>query len=361
MTREEKIRKCLNENEVIRNKRIGDIESFWKIKFKHYQPIIGEMLTVLNNYHREYSINFSEDSIALENGTWKFVMFNIIIHYPEETIRNSKGDTHTIKDLFINLRICKYASGDKFCLTLTGGLRTTFTPEEFSCGFIQSHIHPLTDVFSTRALHTKFSSFKSICLGSSELRMSYIAFNSENNVDTFELLLHSLDAFIKWESLDGGPYWRIENIRYRSKDVVSIDNSSEQDSYLADTIKHERFPSLIREYIQLDNYGLPAVYEDLTLLRELVEISPSLLHSAIDANGSEIFTPMTSENVIEYIGDKFDDKPLIYFNAKPIYFRLCLENEEDNNNDNIFSPSKFKNLKIRTEYEIIKKCCEVRG
>jgi len=149
--------------------------------------------------------------------------FNVLIHYPEVIITNSKGYTHKIKDLFVVLMF--YAGR----LEDIKGFRTTFSSKEFVSGYMHSHL-PVGDIHRVN----------SFCKGSSEFNDIVIKFkNHEVTELTFKHLLFSINSFIKWESLEGGPYIKIVGILYQNVNEDEEDEEDEEDVYkfLTDELK----------------------------------------------------------------------------------------------------------------------------
>ena len=127
---------------------------------------------------------------------------NVTIHYPEILITNSYKQKHKIRDLYLTFTIsCSWSASSSYnkrILTISSILtcsRGTLTSIEYAKNYYHSHCG------------------NSFCLGYSELRdfLNEVAYTGLNS-DNFEFFTYILDDYLKWESLEGGPYRKIENL-----------------------------------------------------------------------------------------------------------------------------------------------------
>ena len=133
----------------------------------------------------------------------KDIGITVTIHYPDVEITNNIGDSHHIKDLFIVL-IFKYQSKSLW-LSEVRGFRTTFTLSEYSSGYIHSH------------LRKELGKVTMFCLGSGTplskfMNVSVRPSNKQQLEDYWIQLFNLVETYIRWESLEGGPYHYIDKI-----------------------------------------------------------------------------------------------------------------------------------------------------
>lgn len=133
---------------------------------------------------------------------------NLVIHFPKLTISNELELTHEINNLFIKFPLYNdFNTGGELY-----GLRFTFTIKEFLSSYTHSHLEP-------------GFRWRNFCLGSSEFgrdltHIYELAFDNESenranceiNEEFLLGMFLNLDAYIKWESLEGGPYKKIEEL-----------------------------------------------------------------------------------------------------------------------------------------------------
>lgn len=152
------------------------------------------------NWSIEYNCRreLLQESVGAENcsSTWK-----LYIKFPEVTITNSKKETVKIYDLITVIEFRRDFL--KLKNAYIYGAVLGATNKLYKAKFRHSHL-PLADIFC------HFSSF---CLGSSDISSMVMTLaNDEFNPYLFETFLYQLDAYVKWESLEGGPYCQMNNI-----------------------------------------------------------------------------------------------------------------------------------------------------
>lgn len=127
---------------------------------------------------------FGKERVYYESG-------NLYIHFPIINISNSLEQRHTIKDMYVKIEINR---------VYIYGWRKTLSYKEYKSSYSHSH--------------TPFNigSFSKFCLGSSvfnSLVMDVMVCKSRAN---WEMLLLSIENYLSWESLEGGPYRKIADI-----------------------------------------------------------------------------------------------------------------------------------------------------
>lgn len=123
----------------------------------------------------------------------------VILHWDKVEIGNSQGATHIMYDFYIRLRF-----NNKFTkLSEISGLRATFTLKEYWNNNPYTFSHLSTG---------RFGEWGSLCLGSTPLADMYAILQTpEFSLLVLEAFLLQLNEYVRWESLEGGPY-RASNI-----------------------------------------------------------------------------------------------------------------------------------------------------
>ncbi len=173
--------------------------------------------------------------------------FRVIVKFPELVISNSEERTHRIRDLYFSFILesalvftnISYIDEDsvsditydartgdsqlysipdchltyvlrryKIKNTLYGA-RETVTTVEFNNGYAHSHI-------PGRSRET-FTSWATCCLGHGEIGQTFVILMNEFSPELFQLFLLQLDAYARWESIEGGPHNRMSNIQAGDK------------------------------------------------------------------------------------------------------------------------------------------------
>jgi len=149
-----------------------------------------------------------------------------IIHFPKITITNSKNDEHTITDLYIQLgwRYDSNRNVSIFYNTLKG-IRLSFSPVEIYKGYIHSHL-PTLDIEEEEEEQNVRISFTDFCLGSDGISVVLASLNLQFTIDNFIILLNFINDFIRWESLEGGPYIEMTEVQDAINEYTSVDMTS---------------------------------------------------------------------------------------------------------------------------------------
>jgi hypothetical protein len=137
------------------------------------------------------------------------------IKFPEITISNTQKRSHVIKDLFVFMAFAKMSDGRYKMSSQLYGTRLKQTAKEYNSNYRHSHL----GTGGNRIL-------SSFCLGgSSTIAVSLADLSSTFNKDKFELMLYQISAYVRHESLEGGPYIRMEQIvgRPRSSSNGNLD------------------------------------------------------------------------------------------------------------------------------------------
>lgn len=135
--------------------------------------------------------------------------YTILIYFPEVVITNSKKDHHTIRELYVKIKVSK----DGLFSGSMRGVRTCVTEAELRRGYFHSHLHS----FSPNNI--KFSSF---CLGSGEINLPMSMLRSAYDKINFTLFCLHLKSYVKWESIEGSPYTFMSNIETRAASLTDI-------------------------------------------------------------------------------------------------------------------------------------------
>jgi|TARA_R110000851_G_scaffold188214_1_gene338201 hypothetical protein len=130
----------------------------------------------------------------------------VTIRFPEFEIINGKQDHRTIKDLFVTFEVnstISIASGLQ-------GRRTTFSIEDILSNYVHSHL-PSGDRDGNYGY-----AYSNFCTGSGPINNIARDMRAATGKRALRLLnayiIHIRD-YVKWESLQGGPHYRMESVR----------------------------------------------------------------------------------------------------------------------------------------------------
>jgi hypothetical protein len=139
----------------------------------------------------------------------------IKIHWPSITVSNEIGNSIEIKDLFGIVLI--YGNGRLHSLNF---VRSTFTKDQISSGYIHSHISSFYTKGEIRSLVNELKRKHSFCFGSGPIQRTLSSLSNANNFsfdpETYILFCRELDICVRVESLAGGPYIKISNVKKKT-------------------------------------------------------------------------------------------------------------------------------------------------
>lgn len=191
----------------IENDRHKSLHFLQYLTYRDYLPLNSEKK--LHNIVKIFKDKFedNQDLGFIVEGEELTPYFKVL--YPEIIIKNSIGEQHTIKNLFV-LFLFKYKRG-QWVIDSFQGLRTTLSYLEFYYNYGHSHL-PSSSI---KSYFSKLQSHK-FCLGSSTLGMSISEYNTSTEEEESSLLLegilYTLDTYVTWESLEGVPHNYIRSL-----------------------------------------------------------------------------------------------------------------------------------------------------
>jgi len=217
-----------------------------------YEDFRLKIKSIVDMFGDKWDIEF--DIIKL--GKRRVVLIkNIVIHFPELTITNTKRNSHNIKDLFMVLPLYINDSRNFIRIFDLYGFRTTFTYEEIMSRY--SHSHLSGNPYDCKQLLNEPNIFPikaHYCTGSGIINMTLGDVNAAEkfNEDTFSMLLVQMTTMVSWESLEGTPYQYINEISLK----VSNNNPDSRITYLPDTLNNNGVANVIRRLLRDESTNL---------------------------------------------------------------------------------------------------------
>lgn len=203
----------------------------------------------------------------------------IIVHFPKITISNKNKSTHEINDMFVRFGFTSNLKN----MMVPRATRTTRSIDEVIVGYIHSH------------LSTVYHGYGDFCFGDTAIARTLEDLRvSEITKDKLTGFLLQFDDYIHWESLEGGPYFKIEDLgkpdlRRAIRQQVSNSHSNDCHAPALEDYKYSIIPyiakKLLDELTPADlrfNPGLPGMYakpsaevdlDSVTLMSKLSKIT----------------------------------------------------------------------------------------
>ena len=234
---------------------------------------------------------------AWDEGECNDQLIPFYIHFPHIHITNSRNGEHDIYDLYIRLTF--YNDGGR--LQEVEGNRATYNQAEFETAYSHSHLS------SAVVNNTAWGGF---CMGAEEIVTDINELKSaslEGREELFEAFLFQLDIFLQWESLEGGPYKKIENIS-RRKNPIHIYDNHKDDAYNRFIGKHDSVNFNVQTTppkITIDPY-------DEDFMDKMVPLIPEELLVRRDSVTGEFFTDGSTNSYPDtLLGFSFKGEPVI--------------------------------------------------
>jgi len=188
-------------------------------RFKAEKKFIRESIVLFDSMASILDSTYGQDK-------WDTYNNSIVIHFTDFYITNGQSKNY-MKDLYVLL---SFNMGDKQQTIDLEGIRATVSPMEFIKSYGHSHL--------SNGCFCKGH----FCLGSGPISQTkYLLMPGDYTEDIFQLFLYQLNDYVKWESIQGGPYRRINSIYANTKvnyaKSINLDHAYKQ--FIANKCKFE--------------------------------------------------------------------------------------------------------------------------
>lgn len=187
------IEKSIKDQSENRRKEIIDL----KEKGKLFHP--SDILEIANDIFGEDRVYIPSNQIDLFLVDYTYSLY---IHFPILTITNSRKEKHIIKDLYVKFDISSDSSYSSLDINMYGR-RLTLSISEFESNYGHSHMSGRSE-----------KQFNPFCLGSSDFARLILDTKIEKTEYAWNMMLLSLENYLKWESIESGPYKYMNSICY---------------------------------------------------------------------------------------------------------------------------------------------------
>lgn len=325
-------------------KKEKDLEKLLEKKNKTEENIHEKIKNVANEFIGENNCSYTV--LNKESGY-------LYIKFKDVAIKNSSSHTTLINEIivrifFIGLYHDKKKDNINFKIGSIDGLRTLFSEDHLNSGYCHSHLRS--------GLKNNFDDF---CLGTGILSFIKNRDKVKKNDGEFENYIYSIlmnvEDYIKWESLEGGPYFTINSITSSRRNSPTINtlfylcrlNNSSESNFSESSFKN--FRDLKKIFIDIKNILelLNINIEDLFSIKSGNDINFKV-ENIVSRNISNLF------NLDLFNYDESRDEVKI-FNK---YFHLVNEsNSRISNLENYDS----KNFGRKEPFSVIKSLIEVNN
>lgn len=194
-------------------------------RFKNLKWILNSLELL---YPQKYDYNITHIDAS------DIAILQIYIYYPSIEISNGT-ETHTINKLLVNIEL--QLDGDEIIFNSIEGTRLELTGEEALAGYLHSHL--MIHQFNNNTIRDSY--FTNFCIGGGMYgRYSTgksIVTAADTDIDAHILsFFTAVDNTLAWESLEGGPYIGIRQIKARSTAKTIIDEREHAFSTINDVL-----------------------------------------------------------------------------------------------------------------------------
>lgn len=201
--------------------------------------------------------NHSRDSLRGE-----YIGF-ILVHFPEVKITNEHDRFVICKHFYVKVGI--KANGKS--VGYFGINRSEYQKSHISSDYMHSHISGIPK--------NDFTNFLSPCLGSGPIRSTVSTLSISYDESIWELFCLELDRYMRTESINGGPYRRLENIGKSNKTILVVSTFSMTDTLNTGALVYSDISEFIRYFINRklltfnfinNSYSIAMSYKDFSIL-----------------------------------------------------------------------------------------------
>lgn len=288
-----------------------------KKEISKYAQQIEKRIKRLQDQDKEILKQVEESLQAIFPNNWELIKnkslteaYVLTIKFPVFEIVNGNGTKHLIRDLYI-----KWAFKKGFVISKPlSGVRGLVDYVEYKSSYAHSHL-PGVSYSNIDSLI-----FNTFCLGSGDFATANSEWTCDDHQFTqeaFELLLYQLDAYVKWESLQGGPYIRMENIAIGGRSRY-LDRFETEKSFNTAVKKLTSFP------LKFDNTKNRFKIE-LFLLEPVLSTLKDIYKIKKTSSGDYLFGDVGRDAIEGWIaeGNKAGQiVPILTFKGEEVFFKV---------------------------------------
>ncbi|MHA1199670.1 MAG: hypothetical protein ACTSQF_10120 [Candidatus Heimdallarchaeaceae archaeon] len=261
---------------------------------EYLKSLIGQIYDE-ENYEIIYEYNFML-GLTYNN-------FYIYFQFPNLTITNSIEMSHQIENLMTRWRGQHYLGDTRNAFRISGGmegLRTTFSAKDAFHGYSHSHL-------STGS----FGMWDQFCMGEQHFMSNINSFSGTTNELEFETMLIGMLDHVQWESLEGGPYTKMESIGQDSGGLIVPRRLRTLNIYGSDTLAE--LMQIIRENVDFNR-----LY-DAFILRPIS--NKETVYTFDEKKFIQLFNKELGEEAILNFHEEWEIDPIVYIPSENIFRR----------------------------------------
>lgn len=199
------------------------------------------------DYNKEFEI--TEDALEKIKSDLSEKKVNIYVWWKKVTVTNEYNKSIDIQDLYAKIEL---QLDGRIPFENRGFLlnRATYSSEQFCSGYMHSHINIIPK--------DHFEIFQLPCLGRGPINGTITTLKSEYDETTWMLFCQELSLYVTVESINGGPYHRLESVRGSTQQLFSYKYCFQCDNLYQFNrfFTHSIFKDFIKYYIEYGHLTL---------------------------------------------------------------------------------------------------------
>jgi hypothetical protein len=282
-----------------------------------------------------------------------YIEFYFATIYPIFDLTNSENYKHTIRDLVV-CHTFKFTNNNYHPGTPKGG-RLTKTTLEINGNYQQSHLPSYSSWLDEPCYVQTF------CIGHDDASRMIAEFTIEMDYDRFELYLYLIDAMVKWESIEGVPYYFMNKIVDPSFTFI-IDSNYREESKFVEDILSQKTPLDVDFYVSEGRYRIAINKKAEDFIKNQLDFYSTNLYNAFCCT----YSPFTKRYYSKYIIEQAQKKKKLKVKSKQYFiyqgekkYSKIINNPEQPKEvlekDYIIYPKFLKNVLRKLEYCLYEK------
>lgn len=339
-----------------------------KTLYEEVMEYPNKILEIFNDFYGEENVDMQgfptfdsfcdrvkRDTFSREYLREEYVGF-ILVHFPEVKITNESDRFVICKHFYVKVGI--KASGKS--VGYFGINRSEYQKSHLLSDYMHSHICGIPK--------TDFTNFLSPCLGSGPIRSTLSTLSISYDESIWKLFCLELEKYMGTESLNGGPYRRLENIGKSNKNIVTVSTFSMNDSLNTGALESSEILEFIRYFINRklltfnyinNSYSIAMSYKDFSILvsNEFIEwYNNKYANAELPYTYSTLLSTGTlkkciiKNNEIQYFGhssnisnSRYEGKRICTFKGDIIRIHVVEDYEEEPDNMTVLLNSSIIN------------------
>lgn len=253
-------------------------ENSFSIKEFLFAKICDKASITKGNTEEDFNLSFDVSAEQLSELETEFIdnKFIIYVWWPHVTITNEYDKSVDIQDLYAKIEI---QNDGRIAYEYCGFElnRATYTKEQFINGYLHSHIRTIPK--------SDFTTFMEPCLGSGPIKNTILTLKNTYDETTWMLFCQELSLYVTVESIAGGPWMRLENIRSIDLHPEYSDYNLERNytgSKFPAIFTNEDFKNFIQYYLKYGHLSIRYVQDKFTYGMSYYEYIIDISNAFID-------------------------------------------------------------------------------